>query len=44
MENPLLQPWDTPFGIAPFAQITDAHYAPALEVALAQHLAEIIIS
>ena len=41
MENPLLQPWDTPFGIAPFAQITDAHYAPALEVALAQHLAEI---
>ena len=41
MENPLLQPWDTPFGIAPFAEIDDAHYAPAVQAALAQHLAEI---
>ena len=41
MENPLLQPWDTPFGIAPFAEIDEVHYAPAVQAALAQHLAEI---
>ena len=41
MTNPLLQDWDTPFGIAPFDRIEDAHFAPALEEALAAHLAEI---
>ncbi len=41
MTNPLLQDWTTPFGVAPFDQITDADFAPALEEALARHRAEI---
>ena len=41
MTNPLLSEWCTPFGIAPFDQIADAHFAPAFEVALQRHLAEI---
>ncbi len=39
--NPLLTPWTAPFGLAPFAVITDAHFAPAFGVALANHMAEI---
>ena len=34
MSNPLLADWDTPFQIAPFERIGDAHFAPALETAL----------
>ncbi|MBD3665839.1 M3 family metallopeptidase [Sulfitobacter sp. TSTF-M16] len=41
MTNPLLQDWDTPFEVAPFDRITDEDFAPALEVALAEHKAEI---
>ncbi|XDA98422.1 M3 family metallopeptidase [Sulfitobacter sp. LCG007] len=41
MPNPLLQTWDTPFGIAPFPAISDDDFAPALETALAEHRAEI---
>ncbi|MGP6087690.1 M3 family metallopeptidase [Antarctobacter jejuensis] len=41
MTNPLLADWDTPFGIAPFARITDEDFAPALEEALKSHMAEI---
>ena len=41
MTNPLLADWDTPFGIAPFADISDEDFAPALGVALAAHLREI---
>lgn len=41
MTNPLLQDWDTPFEIAPFATISDSDFAPALEEALAAHRAEI---
>lgn len=41
MTNPLLMPWQTPYGIAPFDAIEDAHFAPAFEAALAEHLAEI---
>ncbi|KPP88160.1 MAG: peptidyl-dipeptidase Dcp [Rhodobacteraceae bacterium HLUCCO07] len=41
MTNPLLTDWDTPFGIAPFDAISDEDFAPALEVALAEHEAEI---
>ncbi len=41
MTNPLLQDWTTPFGIAPFDQVSDDDFAPALEEALAAHLAEI---
>ena len=41
MTNPLLQDWNTPFGIAPFDQVKDADFAPALEEALSAHLEEI---
>ncbi|WP_298969483.1 M3 family metallopeptidase [uncultured Roseobacter sp.] len=41
MTNPLLQDWNTPFQIAPFDQIKDEDFAPAMEEALAQHRAEI---
>jgi peptidyl-dipeptidase Dcp len=41
MTNPLLQDWTTPFGVAPFAAISDDDFAPALEDALAAHRAEI---
>ncbi len=36
MTNPLLAPSDLPFGIAPFAEISDADFAPAVEAALAE--------
>ena len=39
--NPLLQAWNTPYGLAPFAAVGAADFEPAYEVALAQHLAEI---
>jgi peptidyl-dipeptidase Dcp len=41
MTNPLLADWKTPFGIAPFDQISDDDFAPALEQALVTHTAEI---
>lgn len=41
MTNPLLEDWTTPFQMAPFAEITDDHFAPALDDALASHMAEI---
>jgi len=41
MTNVLLQDWDTPFRIAPFDAISDDDFAPALDVALACHRAEI---
>ncbi|MEM9575831.1 MAG: M3 family metallopeptidase [Pseudomonadota bacterium] len=41
MTNPLLQDWSTPYGIAPFAEISDEDFAPALDQALAAHEAEI---
>lgn len=41
MSNPLLQDWDTPFGIAPFNSISDDDFAPAFDEALARHKAEI---
>jgi peptidyl-dipeptidase Dcp len=34
--NPLLSDWDTPFGLPPFDRIEDAHFAPALDMALAE--------
>ena len=39
--NPLLQTWDTPFGMPPFDRIETAYFAPALKAALAAHEAEI---
>ncbi|TMV10162.1 M3 family metallopeptidase [Ruegeria sediminis] len=41
MTNPILADWRTPFDIAPFAQIGDDDFAPALDLALAAHNAEI---
>jgi len=41
LQNPLLQDWNTPFGIAPFADIEPADYMPAFEAAFAQHKSEI---
>jgi peptidyl-dipeptidase Dcp len=41
MNNPLLQDWDRPFGLAPFDLIADDDFAPALEDALSAHSAEI---
>lgn len=39
--NPLLQKWDTPFGIAPFEKIKPEHYKPAFEKAIEEHNKEI---
>jgi peptidyl-dipeptidase Dcp len=39
--NPLLSAWDTPYGLPPFAQTEPAHFPPALEQAIAHHLAEV---
>ncbi|MEX0318806.1 MAG: M3 family metallopeptidase [Ruegeria sp.] len=41
MTNPILADWQTPFQIAPFPQIDDDDFAPALEQALAAHAAQI---
>ncbi|MEO9574838.1 MAG: M3 family metallopeptidase [Lentilitoribacter sp.] len=41
MTNVLLQDWNTPFQIAPFDAISDEDFAPALDIALARHRAEI---
>lgn len=41
MTNPLISHWDTPFGIAPFDQISDANYAPAFEIELQRHIEKI---
>lgn len=41
MTNPLLSPSPLPFGLPPFADIDDAHYAEAVDAGLAEHLAEI---
>ncbi|WP_163849070.1 M3 family metallopeptidase [Pseudooceanicola aestuarii] len=41
MTNPLLSDWQTPFDIPPFDRIQDADFAPALDVALDAHKAEI---
>ncbi|MEP1610379.1 MAG: M3 family metallopeptidase [Roseobacter sp.] len=43
MTNPLLQDWDTPFKIAPFNDISDDDFAPALDQALSAHKTEIDI-
>ena len=39
--NPLLQPWDLPYGLPPFGLVVPAHFVPAFDCALAQHLTEI---
>ncbi len=39
-ENPLLKPFDTPFGTPPFDKIRPEHYIPAFEAGIAQLKAE----
>lgn len=39
--NPLLQTWQTPYGLPPFDRVEPAHYLPAFDHALAEHTAEI---
>lgn len=41
MTNPLLSDWNTAYELAPFVAISDEDFAPALDVALASHAAEI---
>ncbi|MGH6612261.1 MAG: peptidase M3, partial [Burkholderiaceae bacterium] len=42
MNNPLLGDWSgNPFGLPPFDAIEPGHFAPAFEVAMRKHLAEI---
>ncbi len=41
MINPLMSPSHLPFGLPPFADITDEHYSEAVEAGLAAHLTEI---
>jgi peptidyl-dipeptidase Dcp len=40
-DNPLLAPWTTPNGVPPFDLIRPAHFVPAFDHAMAEHLAEI---
>ena len=39
--NPLLQPWDTPHGLPPYAQLQAGQFEPALREAMVQHRAEL---
>lgn len=39
--NPLLQPWTAPFGLPPFDALEPGHFAPALDVAMREHRAEL---
>ncbi|MCW5612952.1 MAG: M3 family metallopeptidase [Rubrivivax sp.] len=40
-DNPLLQDWDTPYGLPPFAQLRPEHFEPALRAAMREHLDEL---
>jgi len=39
--NPLLSPWNTPYGMPPFDLIKTEHFGPAIDKALADHVAEV---
>ena len=39
--NPLLAPWNTPYGLPPFEATRPEHFRPAFEQALAEQRAEI---
>jgi peptidyl-dipeptidase Dcp len=41
MTNPFFAPSELPFGLPPFAEITDADYRPAFDKGFEEHLAEI---
>lgn len=40
-DNPFMQEWDTPYGVAPFDKIKPEHYLPAFEEGMKQQEAEI---
>lgn len=40
-DNPLLNQWDTPFGVPPFDQIQVSDYMPAFEAAMEAHVEEV---
>ncbi len=40
-DNPFLEDWAGPYGVAPFAHIKPEHFLPALERAFAEHVAEV---
>ena len=40
MTNPLLEPWDGPFGLPDFSRVEPAHFRPAYDAALAEQQAE----
>ena len=42
-DNPLLQSWDTPFGLPPFDRIRPEHFPPAFDRAMAGHESEIAV-
>jgi len=39
--NPLLAPWQTPFGVPPFAEIKEEHFLPAFKDGMARQKAEL---
>ena len=39
--NPLLEEWNTPYGIPPFEKIEVSDYLPAFEAAMEAHKAEV---
>jgi peptidyl-dipeptidase Dcp len=39
--NPLLQPWDTPYGLPPFDRVRPEDFEPAFEAAMREHRAEL---
>jgi len=39
--NPLLQSWELPYGLPPFAQVHPEHFAVAFETAMGEHRAEL---
>ena len=40
-KNPLLETWDTPFGVPPFSEIATSHYVPAFDEGMKLHREEI---
>ena len=39
--NPLLEPWETRFGLPPFERIQPRHFVPAFEATMREHRAEV---
>ena len=39
--NPLLQAWDSAYGLPPFAEFKDEHFAPAFKLGIAINLKEV---